>query len=71
MCTELNVPYLGNLPVDPRLARCCDEGVDFLTDMPDSPAVKNLQEIVAREYNESKKWYRFVMCVIFRNYTKV
>lgn len=46
MCKELNVPYLGSLPVDPRLARCCDQGVDFLSDMPDSPTVKTLQEIV-------------------------
>lgn len=50
MCIELKVPFLGSIPVDPRLARCCDEGVDFLTDMPDSPTVKNLKQIVQRKY---------------------
>lgn len=55
MCKELNVPYLGNLPVDPRLARCCDEGVDFITDMPDSLAVKNLHGIVERKYDQSRR----------------
>lgn len=49
MCQELNVPYLGSLPVDPRLARCCDEGIDFLADMPDSPTVKKLQQIIERK----------------------
>lgn len=49
MCKELDVPFLGSLPVDSRLARCCDEGVDFLTDMPDSPTVKKLQGIVERK----------------------
>lgn len=49
MCKELNVPYLGSLPVDARLARCCDEGVDFLSDMPDSLTVKRLQDIAQRK----------------------
>lgn len=51
MCKDLNVPYLGSLPVDSRLARCCDEGIDFITDMPDSPTVKCLKEIVNRKRN--------------------
>lgn len=38
MASELNVPFLGSLPLDPRLARSCDEGNDFLADLPDSPA---------------------------------
>lgn len=31
MCEELKVPFLGSLPLDPRIARCCDEGKDFVT----------------------------------------
>jgi hypothetical protein len=37
MAMELGVPFLGSLPLDPRLARSCDEGTDFLTDVQDSP----------------------------------
>lgn len=37
MAMELGVPFLGSLPLDPRLARSCDEGTNFLTDVQDSP----------------------------------
>lgn len=46
MCEELNVTYLGNLPLDPKIARCCDEGKDFVTELPNSPALKSLNEIL-------------------------
>lgn len=26
MCDEMNVPFLGSVPIDPKLARSCDEG---------------------------------------------
>uniref|UniRef100_A0A182RMQ8 Cytosolic Fe-S cluster assembly factor NUBP1 homolog n=1 Tax=Anopheles funestus TaxID=62324 RepID=A0A182RMQ8_ANOFN len=48
MCTEMEVPYLGQLPLDPRLTKCCDEGKDFVTEFPTSPAVKALEEIVTK-----------------------
>ncbi|XP_013188441.2 cytosolic Fe-S cluster assembly factor Nubp1 homolog [Amyelois transitella] len=46
MCSELNVPLLGNLPLEPQLARCCDSGQDFLTTMPHSVAVQAIKDIV-------------------------
>lgn len=46
MCQELNVPYLGSLPLDTKLARCCDEGRDLLSEMPDSPTIQSLKGIV-------------------------
>ncbi|KYN37954.1 Cytochrome c oxidase assembly protein COX11, mitochondrial [Trachymyrmex septentrionalis] len=45
MSNELNVEFLGSIPLDPLLARCCDEGKNFLTEMPDSPTVNVLNEI--------------------------
>lgn len=50
MCADLNVTFLGSLPLDPKLARCCDEGKDFISEMPDSPAVTNLKVIIESEY---------------------
>jgi hypothetical protein len=50
MCAELAVPLLGRLPLDPRLARSCDTGSDFLRDLPDSPAVLALHQIVDSQY---------------------
>ncbi|KAH9636782.1 hypothetical protein HF086_009122 [Spodoptera exigua] len=46
MCSELGVPLLGSLPLDPILARCCDDGRDFLQELPSSPAVTALRNIV-------------------------
>ncbi|KAL9924261.1 cytosolic Fe-S cluster assembly factor NUBP1 homolog [Glossina fuscipes] len=31
MCEEMNVPYLGSLPLDPELAKLCDQGEDITT----------------------------------------
>lgn len=51
MALELEVPFLGQLPLDPLLARCCDEGRDYLTEMPNSPTVQALHQIVRSECN--------------------
>ncbi|XP_076682909.1 NUBP iron-sulfur cluster assembly factor 1 isoform X1 [Andrena cerasifolii] len=48
MAKDLDVDFLGSLPLDPRLARCCDEGKDFLTQVPESPTVLALQKIVQK-----------------------
>ncbi|XP_026325182.1 cytosolic Fe-S cluster assembly factor NUBP1 homolog [Hyposmocoma kahamanoa] len=48
MCTEMQVPLLGSLPLDPLLARCCDDGRDFLQELPNSPAVQALKAILEK-----------------------
>lgn len=50
MCSDLNLPLLGKVPLDPRIARSCDEGMSFLREVPDSPAAKVYQNIVQREF---------------------
>lgn len=52
MAQDLSVPLLGQLPLDPLLARCCDEGRDYLQEMPDSPAVAALTQIVNRKFTQ-------------------
>jgi len=32
----MGVPFLGKIPLDPRLARACDEGKSFLEEYPNS-----------------------------------
>ncbi|KAM0727079.1 Cytosolic Fe-S cluster assembly factor Nubp1-like protein [Formica fusca] len=48
MSKELNVEFLGSIPLDPLLARCCDEGKNFLTEMSDSPTINALNKICKR-----------------------
>ncbi|XP_027141471.1 cytosolic Fe-S cluster assembly factor nubp1 [Larimichthys crocea] len=46
MCENLKLPLLGKVPLDPRIARSCDEGKSFLNEVPDSPAAKAYHSIV-------------------------
>jgi len=39
---------LGTLPLDPRIAKCCDEGKSFIEEVPDSPAVAAFKIIVEK-----------------------
>ncbi|XP_058835394.1 cytosolic Fe-S cluster assembly factor NUBP1 homolog [Topomyia yanbarensis] len=48
MCQEMEVTYLGKLPLDPRLTKCCDEGKDFITEYAKSPTVIALRQIVEK-----------------------
>ncbi|XP_035728115.1 cytosolic Fe-S cluster assembly factor NUBP1 homolog [Vespa mandarinia] len=48
MAADLNIDFLGSLPLDPLIARCCDEGKNFLTDIPESPTILVLREIVKK-----------------------
>ncbi|RUS88788.1 hypothetical protein EGW08_003418 [Elysia chlorotica] len=48
MCEELGETFIGGLPLDPRIARSCDEGKSFLEEVPDSPAVKAFRAIVEK-----------------------
>lgn len=58
MSNELNVEFLGSIPLDPLLARCCDEGKNFLTEMPDSPTVSALNKICrSKIFNNFTKRY--------------
>jgi Mrp family chromosome partitioning ATPase len=48
MAQKMGVPFLGSVPLDPRLARACDEGSCYLTQFPDAPGVQALLAIVDR-----------------------
>lgn len=48
MCKDMGVPFLGRVPIDPRLARACDEGKNYCALFPDAPGVRALADIVAR-----------------------
>ena len=36
MAKELDVPFLGRIPLDPRVGYACDEGKNFFELYPDS-----------------------------------
>jgi Mrp family chromosome partitioning ATPase len=45
MCEELNLTFLGAIPLDPMIARSCDEGKSYIEQCPDSMASKAYKEI--------------------------
>ncbi len=53
---EYSIPFLGQVPIDPRIREATDEGVPFFLEYPDSEASKAFLEIARRfvELVESK-----------------
>ena len=45
---ELGVPFLGRIPLDPRICEDSDKGLPFILEHPDSPAAKAFMEIVEK-----------------------
>lgn len=45
MALDVGIPFLGKIPLDPRLGRCCDEGKNFMTDHSDSAAAMAYKDI--------------------------
>jgi len=46
MAGEMQVPFLGKIPLDPRIARLSDEGKSFMEAFPDSPTTQAYTTIV-------------------------
>ncbi|XP_025422071.1 cytosolic Fe-S cluster assembly factor NUBP1 homolog [Sipha flava] len=46
MALEMGVPFLGSVPLDPSLGRCCDEGINFVQKHAGSPTVLAIKRIV-------------------------
>ena len=40
------MPFLGAVPLDPRIAKCCDFGESFVDEFPHSAATKAFLSIV-------------------------
>ncbi len=48
MAQEAGVPFLGKIPIDPKVSASSDKGVPFVLSNPDSPASKAFFEIVEK-----------------------
>jgi MinD superfamily P-loop ATPase len=44
----MGVPFLGSIPIDPKIAEACDEGRAYITSYADSPTAVIMRDIVAR-----------------------
>lgn len=51
MAKEMNIPLLGRLPLDPRIAQCTDKGVDLIAEFADSKSVQGINAIATEVFN--------------------
>lgn len=52
LAREMRIPFLGAVPLDPRIGMACDYGESFFDSWPDSPACKALRGVVRRVVEE-------------------
>lgn len=48
LATDMGIPFLGAVPLDPRIGMACDFGESFFDAYPDSPACGALRHVVRR-----------------------
>jgi Mrp family chromosome partitioning ATPase len=46
LARKMGIPFLGSVPLDPRVGMACDYGESFLESYPDSPASMAIQSVV-------------------------
>jgi Mrp family chromosome partitioning ATPase len=46
LAKEMGIPFLGSVPLDPRIGMACDYGESFFDSFADSPACKALKDVV-------------------------
>lgn len=44
MCKDMQVPLLGQIPLDPNMMKCCDAGKSFVLSYPDALASSRLKD---------------------------
>lgn len=48
LCKDAKIPFLGSVPLDPRIGRCCDNGENYFEEYDDSPATAAILDVVDR-----------------------
>jgi len=48
LCKDMGIPFLGAVPLDPRIGMACDFGESFMDSFPDSPACMALRGVVRK-----------------------
>lgn len=53
---EMSVPFLGRIPIDPRIVGCGDAGICLLEAHPESPAAQSYLSLAARLHEQEELW---------------
>ncbi len=52
---KLDVPYLGTIPIDPKVCNDSDNGIPFIAEKSDSPTVEAFRDIINKIKQTLKK----------------
>jgi hypothetical protein len=52
MCQEMKVTFLGSVPLDPRVASCCDNGRSFIEMYKESAAATAYKTIIESTFTD-------------------
>ena len=47
MCAEMEIAFLGQIPLDPRIGRACDLGHSFMDEWPLSEAALAYKSVIS------------------------
>ena len=50
MCADMDVRFLGSIPLDPLIGQCCDEGKSFIKQYPEAAATIAYKNIISSKY---------------------
>lgn len=53
MATELNIPFMGAIPIDPQIVEACDSGTPYISKFEKSRTSDKFKEIINKFFNES------------------
>mmetsp|Transcript_48003 Transcript_48003/g.104369 ORF Transcript_48003/g.104369 Transcript_48003/m.104369 type:complete len:367 (-) Transcript_48003:224-1324(-) len=48
MCEKMGVPYLGSLPLQPKLGKACEAGLPYADTNPDTPGAKAFDDVAKK-----------------------
>ena len=48
LAMAMNIPFLGRIPLDPKMVQCADAGESYMEKYPDSEVTKAYNQVVAK-----------------------
>ena len=46
LAESIGINFIGKIPIDPKLAECCENGISFLDKFPESSSLQSLNNFV-------------------------
>lgn len=54
LAKHFKIPFLGKIPLDPNVMKCCENGISMVKEVPDSPSSKAFLNVVDSKLKKKK-----------------